>query len=208
MAAVYTKRTGNRVRKVNAVLQHPDQSLSFMLANIDREVLGDPQVNILECKTTGINGAKLWKEGVPDYVQLQVMHQLAVTGKAAADVAVLVCGQELQIHRVYRDQRMIDHLIDLEGRFWGYVTSDTPPPPDGSDSAAKALQALYPSDNSERLDFTGNKVMNDLFARLLDVRNQGGTLSGEEDQLKQSIQAELGAATYAVFQDGEVSERG
>ena len=60
VAAVYTKRTGNRVRKVNAVLQHPDQTLSFMLANIDRLVTGDPQVSILECKTAGMNGARLW----------------------------------------------------------------------------------------------------------------------------------------------------
>ena len=205
VAAVYTKRTGNRVRKVNAVLQHPDQSLSFMLANIDRLVTGDPQVSILECKTAGMNGARLWKEGVPEYVQLQVQHQLAVTGKQAADVAVLVCGQELQIHRVHRDAKLIETLIELEQRFWAYVTSNTPPPPDGSDSAAKALQALYPYDNTERLDFSGNDAMNTIFARLLDVRIQLGTLSGEEALLKQSIQAELGNATHAVFEGGEVS---
>ena len=205
VAAVYTKRTGNRVRKVNAVLQHPDQSLSFMLANIDRLVTGDPQVSILECKTAGMNGARLWKEGVPEYVQLQVQHQLAVTGKQAADVAVLVCGQELQIHRVHRDAKLIETLIELEQRFWAYVTSNTPPPPDGSDSAAKALQALYPYDNTERLDFSGNDAMNTTFARLLEVRVQLGTLSEEEAQLKQSIQAELGNATQAVFEGGEVS---
>ena len=47
---------------------------------------------------------------MPEYVQLQVMHQLAVTGKRAADVAVLLGGQELQIHRIERDQELIDKL--------------------------------------------------------------------------------------------------
>ncbi|MGE0113222.1 YqaJ viral recombinase family protein, partial [Aquabacterium sp.] len=98
VAAHYTKRTGNRVRRVNAVLQHPRNP--WMLANLDREVMGNPDVAILECKTAGLNGARLWKEGVPDYVHLQVMHQLAVTGKQAADVAVLICGQDLQIFRI------------------------------------------------------------------------------------------------------------
>jgi len=84
----YSKRTKNKVRRINAVLQHPDPELPWMLANIDREVIGADDVQILECKTAGINGARLWKEGVPEYVQLQVMHQLAVTGKQAADVAV------------------------------------------------------------------------------------------------------------------------
>ena len=82
--------TGNKVRRVNAVLGHPQ--VPWMLANIDREVVGAADVQILECKTAGINGAKLWRDGVPEYIQLQVMHQLAVTGKQAADVTVLICG--------------------------------------------------------------------------------------------------------------------
>jgi predicted phage-related endonuclease len=49
--------------------------------------------------------ARLWRDGVPEYVQLQVMHQLAVTGKQAADVAVLIGGQELQVFRIERDER-------------------------------------------------------------------------------------------------------
>jgi putative phage-type endonuclease len=93
VAAHYTRRTGNKVRRVNAVLQHPTEP--WMLANLDREVIGTPEVQILECKTAGINGARLWKDGVPEYVQLQVMHQLAVTGSRAADVAVLIGGQDL-----------------------------------------------------------------------------------------------------------------
>ncbi len=79
VAAHYCKRTGHKVRRINAVLQHP--RYPWMLANLDREVVGAPDVQILECKTAGINGARLWKDGVPEYVQLQVMHQLAVTGK-------------------------------------------------------------------------------------------------------------------------------
>ena len=31
----YSKRTGNKVRRINAVLQHPNPELPWMLANID-----------------------------------------------------------------------------------------------------------------------------------------------------------------------------
>ena len=115
-----------------------------MRANLDREVVGAPDVQILECKTAGIHGSRLWREGVPEYVQLQVMHQLAVTGKQAADVAVLIGGQELQVFRIERDAAMIAQLIALERQFWGYVERDQEPPADGSDSAELALRALYP----------------------------------------------------------------
>lgn len=94
VAASYTKQTGNKVRRVNAVLQHP--TIPFMLANVDREVVGCRDVQLLECKTAGEFGARLWRDGVPEYVQLQVQHQLAVTGRHAADVAVLICGQRLE----------------------------------------------------------------------------------------------------------------
>lgn len=154
VAAHYSQRSGNRVRRVNAVLQHPNPDLPWMLANIDREVIGTKDVQILECKTAGINGARLWKDGVPEYVQLQVQHQLAVTGKATADVAVLLGGQHLEIHRIQRDDVLISRLIQLEKRFWDYVESDTPPPADGSKSAELALRCLYPIDNQETLDFS------------------------------------------------------
>jgi len=67
VAAHYTMRSGHKVRRINAVLQHPTEP--WMLANLDREVMGAPDVQILECKTAGINGARLWKDGVPEYVQ-------------------------------------------------------------------------------------------------------------------------------------------
>lgn len=140
VAQAYQRKTNRRVRKVNAVLQHP--TFPFMLANIDREIIGSPEVQILECKTIGEFGSRLWRDGVPECVQLQVQHQLAVTGKAAPDVAVLLCGQQLEIRRIERNDEVIARLIVLEARFWEYVETDTPPPADGSPSADKALRQL------------------------------------------------------------------
>ena len=203
VAAHYTKRTGNKVRRINAVLQHPREA--WMLANIDREVVGADDVQILECKTAGMNGARLWKEGVPEYIQLQVMHQLAVTGKQAADVAVLICGQELQIHRIERDETMIARLIQLERQFWGYVELDQQPPADGSDSADVALRCLYPQDSGQTLDLSHESDMSAAFSDLLAIRQLLTTNSLLEAQLKQRIQQRMGDATKAVFETGDVT---
>jgi hypothetical protein len=46
-------------------------------------------------------------------VQCQVQHQLAVTGKHAADVCVLICGQEIKIHRIERDEAMFTELVQV-----------------------------------------------------------------------------------------------
>lgn len=202
VAAHYTRRTGLRVRRINAVLQHPEHP--WMLANIDREVIGSPQVQLLECKTAGYHGARSWEDGVPEYVQLQVMHQLAVTGKPAADVAVLICGQELRIHRIERDETMIAQLIELERRFWRCVETDTAPPPDGSESADVALRALWPRDNGQAVDFTGDMVMSSTFSDLLALRQILAGAIAREAQVKQRIQQRMGEATTARFDAGEV----
>lgn len=203
VAAHYTKRTGHRVRRVNAVLQHPEHP--WMRANLDREVVGTPDVQILECKTAGIHGARLWREGVPEYVQLQVMHQLAVTGKQAADVAVLIGGQELQVFRIERDAAMIAQLIALERQFWGYVEQDREPPADGSDSAELALRCLYPRDSGTTLDLRQDLVMAAVFSDLLAVREVIATQTATEARLRQSIEQRMGDATRALFENGEVS---
>ena len=39
---------------------------------------------------------------------------MAVTGKQAADICVLVCGQEIRIHRIERDDALIAKLIELD----------------------------------------------------------------------------------------------
>lgn len=204
VAQAYQQKTNRRVRKLNAVLQHP--TFPFMLANIDREIIGNPEVQILECKTAGEFGSRLWRDGVPEYVQLQVQHQLAVTGKAAADVAVLLCGQQLEIHRIERDDAVIARMIVLEARFWEHVETDTPPPADGSASADKALRQLYPG-GGDTLDFSEDRRLSGAFAELVTLRRELDAKEGQAELLKQTLQQAMGDAARAVFASGEVTYR-
>lgn len=205
VAAHYTKHSGNRVRRINAVLQHPDTDKVWMLANIDREVIGAGDVQILECKTAGEFGARLWRDGVPEYVVCQVQHQLAVTGKAAADVCVLICGQEIRVFRIDRDDALIARLIELERQFWRYVVTDTPPPADGSDSADIALRCLYPHDSGNSIDLTHDRDMSAAFADLVTVRDEIANREKIEAELKQKIQQRMADASRAAFETGVVS---
>ncbi|WP_249041029.1 YqaJ viral recombinase family protein [Marilutibacter maris] len=204
VAVAYQQKTNRKVRKLNAVLQHP--TYSFMLANIDREVVGAEDVQILECKTAGEYGSRLWQDGVPEYVQIQVQHQLAVTGKQAADVAVLLCGQKLEVHRIERDEEVIARLIVLEARFWEHVEQDTPPPADGSESAARALRSLYVG-NDTSVDFTGDAELSAAFADLVSLRDQIGQLDKQAEQLRQRLEESMGDASKALFAKGEITYR-
>ncbi|MDP2780905.1 YqaJ viral recombinase family protein, partial [Devosia sp.] len=130
---------------------------------------------------------------------------LAVTGKQAADVAVLICGQDLQVHRIERDEAMIAKLIELERAFWHYVETDTAPPADGSDSADVALRCLYPRDSGQTLDLSDDLSMSAVFSDLLAVRDVLTKNSLLEAQLKQRIQQRMGDATKVLFETGDVT---
>ena len=206
VAKYYQEHTGNKVRRVNAVLQHPDPDNHFMLANLDYAVVGSDEVQILECKTAGEHGAKLWKDGVPLYVTCQVQHQLAVTGKTAAHICVLLCGHEAKIYKVERDERLIESIMEREREFWQYVQTDTPPTPDHSESAARALKQLYPKpERNSKIDFKNDAGANKLFEQLLSYRDYMQELEQRHDQVKHQLQSLIQDNEIAVFEKGAIS---
>ena len=206
VAKFYQEHTGNKVRRVNAILQHPDPDKAFMLANLDYAITGNDEVQILECKTAGEHGAKLWKHGVPLYVTCQVQHQLAVTGKQAAHICVLLCGHEAKIYKVERDERLIDSIMEHERLFWQYVETDTPPTPDHSESAARALKQLYPTAKpSSKVDLTDDDGANKLFEKLLSYRDYMQELEERHDQVKHQLQTLIADNEVAVFEKGAIS---
>ncbi|MHA3116435.1 YqaJ-like viral recombinase [Acinetobacter sp. ANC 4635] len=206
VAEYYSLHTQHKVRRVNAVLQHPDSDKHFMLANLDYAVVGTPEVQILECKTAGEHGAKLWREGVPLYVLCQVQHQLAVTGKQAAHVCVLLCGHETKIFKVTRNEAVIRHIIQAERQFWDCVEQDIPPSVDASASAAKALQLLYPEHVPlMTADLSEDSEANQQFEQLIQQRNLVEQHQEQFDLLKHQLQAKMQQAERAVFQGGSVT---
>lgn len=198
VASVYAERTGKKVRRVNAVLQHPEHP--HMLANLDRIVEGG---GVLEIKTAGLRSQGQWEEGVPLAYQIQVLHQLAVTGKAWADVAVLIGGQEFRIYRIDRDEARIQQLVDLEQVFWDHVERETAPEVDGSESCNKALALLYPRSAAVMVDYTERKEMNALFKALLEARKATQKAEVQETLLEQRVKEAIGVAEGAIFAQGK-----
>lgn len=206
IATVYAERTGVKVRRLNAVLQHP--SHPFMLANLDRVVQHPADSNgILEVKTAGVNSARFWEEGVPDSYQCQVLHQLAVTGKEWCDVAVLIGGQDFRVYRIVRDEAKIADLIQREEKFWHCVTADIPPEVDGSESSSRALDSMFPYDTGDMLDFTEDVGMGKLFSDYWAYRQQRESAEVQEELLKQQLQERLGFASGAILGDTRISWR-
>jgi len=148
VAEEFTERTGIKVRRRNAILQHPVHT--FMLANIDREIIG--QKIGLECKTTNAFMKDEWvDDNVPDAYYMQCQHYMAVTGFQSWYIAVLIGGNTFMHKLIERNEELIQQLIEIEKSFWQHVVNGTMPPADGTDASTEALRNLYPISNGQEI---------------------------------------------------------
>lgn len=90
---------------------------------------------------------------VPARYAVQVQHYLAVTNRPGAYLAVLLGYGDFRWYVLWRNERMIANLMELEERFYRqHVLAGVPPEPDGSDGYGRHLRSLFaPGEELERV---------------------------------------------------------
>jgi putative phage-type endonuclease len=198
VAKEFEKRTGKRVRRMNQILQHPEYP--FMLANIDRKVVGEDAV--LECKTTNEYNKKEWTDDeVPEKYVVQVQHYLAVTGYSKAYFAVLIGGQKFKWYEMPRDEELIKDITEMEKEFWKCVETRTPPEIDGTESSKKVLDIIFPPDDTkpEKKELEGDTGM--LLDDYEDIKEQISQLEEQKQEIENKLKNRLGEYEEGQFGD-------
>lgn len=135
----------------------------YMLANIDGYVRENGSFSCLEIKTANAYSAvQDWQNGLPIEYYCQVMHYMAVTGMNSAYIAVLLGGNTFEIQKIDRDEDMIQHIIQMEERFWyEFMLKDTPPEAMAKDN--EVLGQLYPKSEEKAIELptTARDILTD-----------------------------------------------
>jgi len=195
VAERFMEATGKKVRRRNAMLQHPEYP--FMIADIDRWVVGESAG--LECKTTSVlNRAKFNQGEFPPNYYVQCVHYMAVTGAERWYLAVLVLNNAFHVFTIERDDAEIQALIEAEKDFWeNHVLKKIPPTPDGSEATSEVIKQLFPkARESAEIALFGYEGK---IQQYLELDTKVKELECERDKLKQEIQlvmadAEIGRA--------------
>lgn len=198
VAQEFSKRTGLKVRKRNAILKHPKHP--FMLANVDRLVVGEKTG--LECKTASEYLRDQWKdEEIPASYLLQCQHYMAVTGYKNWYIAVLIGGNKFIYKKVERDEELIEYLIDIESTFWNdHVLKEIPPEFDGSEASVDLLKALYPESVPES-EISLSPDTNTFVDALEQVNIEIKHLETQKKEYENKIKAVMGEHEKAVARD-------
>lgn len=201
VAQRFMEATSKKVRRRNAMLQHPEYP--FMTANIDRWVVGENAG--LECKTTSVlNRAKFSQGEFPPNYYVQCVHYMAVTGAERWYLAVLVLNKAFHVFTIERDEAEVQALIAAEKDFWeNHVLKQIPPTPDGSESTSELLKQMFPEARErEEVALYGHE---EKIQQYLELDARVKELTQERDAIKQELQlaladAEIGRAQGYVVE--------
>lgn len=195
VAKEFEKRSGKKVRKRNAMFQHPEHE--FILANIDRFVVGEKA--ILECKTASAFLAKEWEGNeIPEAYIVQVQHYLGVLGPEYKKgyFAVLIGGQKFIWKEIERDDELIEMIFQAEIDFWNnHVLVNQPPALDGSSAAEQFLAERFAKAEEEKA-IPLKAEFKDKIERYLELKALIKELENEKNEIANQIKYELKDATY------------
>lgn len=194
VAKLYAEEQGVKVKRVNKTLVH--RTHNFMLANIDRVVVGKPI--ILECKTASVFGHKQWgdenSDFIPDSYLMQVAHYAAVCEVPQVDIAVYFTDHSFKICTYKRNLKLEQSLIEIERNFWeNHVVRNIPPAAKNLDDIKK----LYPRPDDSTV-LANNDIINQL-AAYKELQQQTKEINDKMQEIKANICNKMGLAS--VLQD-------
>lgn len=191
------KVTPNAAQKLLALAEHP-----FVTATLDADVVDDKLgMGVLEAKTTNAFRGDEWAESIPAHYQVQLQHQMLVTGRSWGSAAVLIGGNCFRYADLPRHEAFIQEvLLPALAEFWQRVLDRDPPEPDSSKSAMRALAALYPKDTGEIIELDGSFI--DLDTERQQLLGRIKELQREKDELDARLKGALKDASMGVLPNG------
>jgi len=141
VASRFTKKTGLPIFENPGTLRMPN--IPWALVNLDRTTEEGGLPGVVELKTRSSYALNDWLDEPPVDVQVQTQWQLMVTGWSFGYTAALIGGQRTIVHRVERDEKLIDDLLAIGAEFWGQVETGTQPPLDGSHATGELLDRIH-----------------------------------------------------------------
>lgn len=134
----FCELTGKKVRRCGTL---QDESYEFMLANVDRLVVGENAG--LECKTANGFKSKDWDgDELPDSYYCQCQWYMAITGCDKWYIACLIGGNHFVWKEIPRNDEFISDMRAQAIIFWNNLQNDIPPEVDGSESTAATIDKM------------------------------------------------------------------
>ena len=138
-----------------------------------------------------VNGADI---EAPPHIEIQVQHQLAVSGLATAYIAALVGGNAVKIIERHRDERMISAIRAKVAEFWASVDASHEPSPDWTRDAAAVIKMLSFAEPGRIFDARGDEGFAALAGEYIAHADAEKAAKAGKESIKAQILMRIGEA--------------
>jgi putative phage-type endonuclease len=164
--------------------------------------LPDGEPGVLQVKMAGEYKRREWRDGPPLHYEIQVQHEMAVTGALWGSLIVLIGGNRLLgPFDMLRNDEFIDTIVPFLHSFWRRVETQTAPELDGSEVTARAVAKLYAEEGTAdavHLDEVADRAAREL----VEVRQAIKALESRKHLLKATIINQLKHAPVGILPSG------
>jgi putative phage-type endonuclease len=200
---------GWEVRARNVYSRIEDRRIG---SSFDFEILNHPDgPGLLEIKNVdGLVYRNTWTEedGVveaPAHIELQLQHQLLVTGRTWGAIVALVGGNDVKVVIRESDPVVQGDIIDECARFWASVQSGVAPEPKYPEDASVVARLHAHANPGEVVDATGDMETDDLVSRYRHVASEIKGLEEIKDSLKAQLLTRIGTAEKVLGNGWSIS---
>lgn len=122
----------------------------------------------------------------PPHIEMQVQHQLLVSGRDFAYIGALVGGNTVKLIKRRRDEDVIHAILKRVDWFWKTIEANTPPKPDFLADADFISKTLY-AKADEGTVVTADQALTDLAHKYIEA----ATKEREWTNVKKAVKAEI-----------------
>lgn len=196
----FAELTGKKVRKCGTL---QDEEYDFMLANVDRLVIGENAG--LECKTANGFKTKEWEgDELPDAYYCQCQWYMMVTGCEKWYIACLIGGNHFVYKEIPRNESFIEDMRAQAVAFWENLQNNVPPAVDGSESTAEAIDKLNEKNGLNCGDVALPASAGLLIKRLDELASTKKLVENEIAQAQNELKLLLNGSECGVFMDRKI----
>lgn len=219
IAAGFAQDNNLKIRKMTEYMRDTElrvgSSFDFSIEETaDGQQYASPDIGIdgrgiLEIKNVfGLVFKDQWLEDeegnfeAPPHIELQVQHQLMISGRAFAVIAALVSGNKIvQIKRL-PDPKIIAAIKVKVAEFWASIESNTPPAPN-LEVDAEFIASIYGyAEPGKVFNAAGNEEITQLALEYKTATEQMNAGKEKRDQIKAQILMMIGDAEKVTGEAG------
>jgi len=190
IAETIAEEQGWKVRRMDEYIRNPElRAGSSFDFSIEAEHPG-----ILEVKNVdGLQFRDKWivdddkNIEAPNHIEMQVQHQLMVSGREYAYIGALVGGNDEKLIRRERDEVVIDAMRNAIKEFWISIDNNEPPSPDFKADAEFIAKLYGYAEPNKVFDARGNDAVLDLAQEYKRI----GEEVKQRDTARKAIKAQL-----------------